>query len=346
MKKIKDDSFFKSVRDFLTVYLPKQRKLSDNTLKSYKTALNQFVDFLVSERVRPIVKITFDDFTVETVHAYLDWLQDNRKCTGTTRNQRLMALRSFANYCSVTDIANVRLKLDIDNVPVQKIPGKVVDHLSEDAMKTLLSLPDMKNYWGLRNGFFMILLYDTAARCQEMLDLKLNNFVLDRGAPYVWLTGKGDKPRTVPLMEKTVGHLSRYLNFFHPSDTRHADDFLFYTVSHGHRHQMSADTVARFIRDYGREAHKQNSAVPSHVHPHQFRHSRAIHLYRSGVPLALLADYLGHASVTTTSIYAFADLEMKSNALRKASHVATSADEETAVWENDEDMVKRLYCMK
>ncbi len=346
MKKIKDDSFFKAVRDFLTVYLPKQRNLSANTVKSYKVALNQFVDFLVSERAIPIVKITFNDFTAETVNAYLDWLQSTRKCGGTTRNQRLMALRSFAKYCSVTDITNIYLKIDIDNVPIQKILGKVVEHMSEDAMKTLLSLPDTRSYWGLRNGFFMILLYDTAARCQEMLDLKLSDFVLDRKSPYVWLTGKGDKPRTVPLMEKTVEHLQRYLNSFHPSDTRQTDDLLFYTVSHGHRHQMSADTAARFIRDYGREAHKQNASVPPHVHPHQFRHSRAIHLYRSGVPLALLADFLGHANVTTTSIYAFSNLEMKGDALRKANNLTTVADRKSAIWENDEDMIKRLYCMK
>ena len=346
MKKVKDDSFFKSVRDFLTIYLSRQRKLSENTITSYKTALNQFVDFLIYERKKPIVKITFDDFTSETVNAYLDWLQESRKCSGTTRNQRLMALRSFANYCSVTDVANVRMKLDIENVAFQKIPGKIVDHLSEDAMKTLLSLPDMKNHWGLRNGFFMILIYDTAARCQEMLDLKLKDFVLDRGAPYVCLTGKGEKPRTVPLMEKTVEHLHRYLNFFHPAGTRCSDDFLFYTVTHGHRHQMSADTAARFIRDYGREAHKQNSAVPAHVHPHQFRHSRAVHLYRSGVPLTLLAEYLGHVSVTTTSIYAFADTDMKSKALQKANRTDNTDSVETAFWENDEDMIKRLYCMK
>jgi site-specific recombinase XerD len=339
--KIKDDSFFKSVRAFLTIYLPRQRRLSANTVTSYKTALNQFVDFMVCECGKPITKITFDDFTAENVNAYLDWLQESRKCGGTTRNQRLMALRSFAYYSSITDVANVRVKLDIDSVPFQKTPGKIVDHLSMDAMKTLLALPDMKNHWGIRNGFFMILMYDTAARCQELIELKLRDFVLDQGTPYVCLTGKGDKSRTVPLMEKTVEHLHRYLYFFHPVDTRCADDHLFYTVSHGHRHHMSADTVARFIRDYGREAHKNNSAVPPHVHPQQFRHSRAIHLYRSGVPLPLLAEYLGHANVTATSIYAFADTDMKNDARRKANR-----GNKAAIWESDEDMVKRLYCMK
>lgn len=344
--KIKDDSFFKTVRDYLTIYLPRQRRLRPNTITSYKSALNQFIDFLSQECGMPIAKITFEHFTADNVNAYLDWLQEKRKCSPSTRNQRLMALRSFANYCAMSDISNVYLSIDIDDVPIQKVPGKVVDYLTEDAMKDLLSLPNMKNHWGLRNGFFMILMYDTAARCQEMIDIKVGDFVLDQGAPYVYLTGKGEKPRTVPIMEKTVEHLRRYLNYFHSADTRCNEDSLFYTVIHNQRHPMSPDTVAYFIRNYGREARKKNPNVPAKVRPHQFRHTRAIHLYRSGVPLSLLAEYLGHAQMSTTKIYAYADTEMKSKALQKANPNMGGADQESPIWENDADMIKRLYCLK
>jgi len=344
--KIKDDSFFKMVRDYLTIYLPKQLCSRPNTLKSYKTALNQFVDFLTQEQCISIVKLTFEDFTAKNVNAYLDWLQEKRHCSSSTRNQRLMALRSFANYCKISDIANVYLKIAIDDVVIQKVPGKVVDFLTEDAMKTLLALPDMKNHWGLRNGFFMLLMYDTAARCQEMLDIKIGDLILDHGTPYIYLIGKGEKPRSVPLMEKTVEHLRRYLNFFHPIDSRCNDDFLFYTVIHKQRHQMSPDTVARFVKNYGREARKENPHVPLKVHPHQFRHTRAIHLYRSGIPLPLVGEYLGHANTSTTKIYAYADTEMKSEALKKATSKNTAISDVLAVWEGDDNIIKRLYCLK
>ena len=155
MKPIKDDSFYKSMHDYLKIYLPKQRKLSNNTIKSYKGALDQFLDFLTDVKKIPEVNITIEDLNRENVTAYLDWLQETRNCSSTTRNQRLMALRSFAKYCSIVDVANIYLRLEVNKVPIQNVPGKIVDFLSEDAMQTLLSVPDMKSHFGLRNGFFM-----------------------------------------------------------------------------------------------------------------------------------------------------------------------------------------------
>ena len=109
MKTIKDDSFYRSMHDYLKIYMPKQRKLSENTVKSYKGALDQFLDFLTDVKKIQEVKITLEDLNRENVTAYLDWLQEERHCSSTTRNQRLMALRSFAKYCSITDVANIYL---------------------------------------------------------------------------------------------------------------------------------------------------------------------------------------------------------------------------------------------
>ena len=83
---------------------------------------------------------------------------------------------------------------------------------------------------------------------------------------------------------------------------------------------MSPDTVAYFLRQYALEANKINSNCPAHVHPHQFRHTRAIHLYRSGVPLSILSEYLGHEYESTTRIYAYASPEMKAAAISKTSN--------------------------
>jgi integrase/recombinase XerD len=68
-------------------------------------------------------------------------------------------------------------------------------------------------------------------------------------------------------------------------------------------------------------------SVPEKVHPHLFRHASAIHLYRSGMPLPLLSEFMGHADVQTTTIYAYADTEMPA-------------------WQNDEDFIRRLYGLK
>jgi len=345
MKKIENDSFFKAMHDYLKIYMPKQRKLSENTVKSYKGTLNQFLDYLTDIKHIPMVKITLDDLNRENVTTYLDWLQKDRNCSATTRNQRLMALRSFAKYCSITDVENIYLRLEVNKVPIQNTAGKIVDFLSEDAMHTLLSIPDTKSHFGLRNGFFMFLMYDTAARCQEMLDIRLKDLVIDTKYSYVYLHGKGEKLRPVPLMDKTVAHLNKYMKYYHPEETRHPDDNLFYTVIKGKRDAMSPDTVAYFLDRYASKAHKINANCPAHVHPHQFRHTRAIHLYRSGVPLPILQELLGHKNENTTRIYAFASPEMKAESIFKASNPDTVPNVEKMMWTGEKEMIRKLYCL-
>lgn len=96
------------------------------------------------------------------------------------------------------------------------------------------------------------------------------------------------------------------------------------------------------FRRYGETARWACPEVPERVHPHQLRHSRAMHLYRAGMPLVLLSEFLGHADVNTTRIYAWADTEMKRQAIQKVSK-ATAEDSIEPIWANDEEMIKRLY---
>lgn len=93
---------------------------------------------------------------------------------------------------------------------------------------------------------------------------------------------------------------------------------------------------------YGEMARRACPEVPERVHPHQLRHSRAMHLYRAGMPLVLLSEFLGHADVNTTRIYAWADTEMKRQAIQKVSKV-TEGDTIEPIWANDEELIKRLY---
>ena len=254
-----------------------------------------------------------------------------------------MALRSFFHYAGLTDISCISVEMEIAKVPIKKTKGKIVEFLSENALKSLLETPDVKTKIGLRNRFFMILMYDTAARCQELLDLKLRDFVLDNNKPYVYLTGKGGKQRSVPLLSKTVKHYEQYLKSFHTEQTS-GDDYIFYTVSHNQRHQMSADTVLAFMKKYGEQARKGCHEVPMRVHPHQLRHTRAMHLYRSGWPLPFVSELLGHAKITTTNIYAYADVEMKRIALERADLPTAPSENDYSVphWQDDEEMILKL----
>lgn len=342
--KYQDVEFLETVRDFLTVYLPKQRRFSQNTVRSYRMALNLFFDYLREQQNISLHDLSFQLLNKDNVSGFVRWLQEKRNCSDTTCNQRLMAIRSFARYSALSDPANIYVQADIGKVPVKKCESKVVEFFSDAALKALLEQPDRSTRTGARNSCFMILMYDTAARCQEMLDLRLKDLMLDGNSPFVYLTGKGSKTRTVPLMKKTVSHLLIYLDHFHPD--RNKNDYLFYTVIHGTHCQMSPDTVAAFLKKYAASARKVCDDIPPSVHPHQFRHTRAIAWYRNGVPLILVSELLGHADVNTSQVYAYADTEMKRAAISKA--LGTDADAEknendNTRWKGDDELLKKLF---
>lgn len=93
-----------------------------------------------------------------------------------------MAIRSFAKYAAISDPANIYLQAEIAKVPVRKCQSKVVEFFSDNALKALLEQPDRSKKTGLRNSCFMILMYDTGARCQEILDLRIKDLVLNEKA--------------------------------------------------------------------------------------------------------------------------------------------------------------------
>ena len=335
--------FFKIVRDFLLDYLPIQRNYSTNTVKSYRDTLKIFIEFLREVKHIKLADITFSTFNKNIIIEFLEWLQTKRNCSATSRNHRLTVLRSFFQYAAEQDCTLISLSLTLQKeVKSQKHAGKMVGYLSEAALKALLEQPDTTTRIGLRNSVFMVLMYDTGARCGEILNLRICDLKFKTSNAEVYLLGKGRKPRLAPLLPKTVAHIERYLREFHPDCRLDSEDYLFYTVIHGKRNKISADTIAAFMKKYGEMAKLICPETPEHIHPHMMRHTRAMHYYREGMPLVLLSEYLGHADPQTTRVYAFADTQMKRAAMEKAEPNQRNTPEPAAIWVNDENMILRL----
>jgi len=147
-------------------------------------------------------------------------------------------------------------------------------------------------------------------------------------------------------MDKTVSHLSIYLSRFHVNSKD--KDNVFYIERKGNLTAMSSDNVEKFVKKYGKEARNKNSEVPDHLYPHMFRHSRSMHLYRNGMPLPLLAEFLGHAQMETTiEYYANADVTMKKEAISKATKDMNMNsifnNKPDIEWGDDNEMLKKLY---
>jgi len=348
MKKHYDVEFFTTIRDFITVFLPKQKCCSPLTIKSYRETITLLLEFLKQTKNIPYSKIVFTLFDYSLITEFLEWVENSRNCSTSTRNQRLAVLKSFFKYAGIRNPARIACSIEISNIPSKKAPATIVDFLSESALKSLLQQPDTTKKRGIRDQFFMILMYDVAGRIQEILDLSVGDIAVGSRHPYVRITGKGSKQRLVPLMEKTVKHFQYYLELFHPVEKRSYDDPLFFTIVHGKRHRMSPDNASSFMMRYGKSAKEVCSEVPDRVHPHQLRHSRSIHLYRGGMPMPLLAEFLGHADIKTTNVYAYADTEMKRIAIRAATNPNNAFETELPAWktENDEELLKVLFGLK
>jgi len=349
MKKIKDDGLFKMLNDFLNVYLPDQKCVSANTIKSYRETVNLLLDYISQEKGVRLHDLTFAKINSSTIFEFLDWLEHERKCGLSTRNQRLSCIRSFYKYASVMDYMLMAYRNEILKVPLKKNDSNesIIKYMSENAVQAILRQPDTHTKKGVRDQFFMILMYDSGARDREILDMRLKDFEADTKNPCIHLTGKGNKKRSVPVMAKTVEHFKQYIKLFHCEQD--VERYLFYTVQHGMIQPMSDDNVARFMTIYCDKAKNECNEVPLRITPHMWRHSRSVHLYRAGMPLPILSEWLGHAQLESTRIYAYADTEMKRVAINKA----TGADSplkntEVAIWKegDSDDLIKRLYRIK
>lgn len=336
------NDFFNAIRSYLLEYIPNQRCFSENTVRSYRQALNLFVLYLREVQGIAVKNINFEAMGRELILDFLDWLETERHCGTSTRNQRLMVLRSFFDYAGKLDCTQIALSAIVKNVPTKASQSKVVEFLSEPALEALLKQPEPSKRTGFRNLFFMVLMYDTAARCGELLHMKIRDLRINVQHPIAYLHGKGRKTRTVPLLARTVQHYERYLQTFHSGEAFDSEKPLFYTTIHGLQQSMSPDTVALFLKQYGESACGVCPEVPAHIHAHMLRHTRAMHLYRQGMPLMLLAEFLGHASEETTRIYAYADTEMKRAAIEKADIVRNDSSPIAPVWVDDEAMILKL----
>jgi site-specific recombinase XerD len=338
-------TFLGTVHDYLSVYLPDRRNLSPHTIESYRETLNQLVDFIKEYHKVPLLDLAFEMLTAEAITAFLDAAERERGISISSRNNRLAAVKAFVKYAASRNIAYAAVLEEMNKVSVKK-PNKAVtiDYMSMEAISAIVEQTDLSSPLGLRDRTMLILLYDTGARIQELVGIKLKDLRLGK-SPTVTVLGKRSKVRTIPLMARTVEYLKKYIAEHHNGVPVVSDAPLFYSEMHGERFALSDRRVRYILKNYADKAREVCSEVPENVHPHMFRHSRAMHLYQSGMDLTLVSEWLGHADLETTRVYAHADTEHKRAAIAKATPINSpltkklNSDRFTIT---DEETIKRL----
>jgi site-specific recombinase XerD len=345
---LKANDLFMLIRDYFKNYLPAIRKSSPNTIRTYQVALEQLLDYIKENRSISLYYITLDMIDRNTVTSYLVYLDTVKGCSITTRNHRLNCIRCFLKYAASCNIGAAVQWNEIQSIKRVRGETKPVEHLRIEAVEAILAQPNTSTQKGLRDMFLMLFLYQTGARVQEMVDVRIKDISFGDVA-VATLRGKGSKVRCIPLREMLMAHLGKYMSVFHPGTDPYSDDYLFYTTHNRKRGRMCEDNVRRLVQKYGQMAREKLPQIPENVHPHLFRHSRAMHLYQNGVALPLVSQWLGHSRLDTTLIYAHADTEQKRKAIEKAIPEESTlkqflnSDRYTL---DDEETIKQLYGLR
>lgn len=334
---MKKADFPKAVSDFLSVYLPSQRNFSKNTISSYCDTMRLFLRYCVEEKGYAIERLTLKQVNCTFILSFMTWLEKERHSSASTLNQRLACIHSFFRFVQMSYPEELDQAQQILSIPFRKKPIPAIGYLNTDDIKTLLSQPDRHTRTGRRDLTLLSLLYDSGARVQELADLTVASIRLEVPAK-VTLLGKGNKVRVVPLMKNTVLLLRGYLAENH-LDTPHKLQYPLFTNQRNEK--LTRAGICYILKKYAILASKsyEHFPDPKSITPHVLRHSKAMHLLEAGVNIIYIRDILGHLDVSTTEVYARANMAMKQAALEKVSHISSC---ELPSWATDSSLLDWL----
>lgn len=332
MKNITDLARY--LTSFFTEYLSGIRNLSKNTIRAYRDTFRLLLVFYREVYAIPPEKLVIKKMNDKTIIQYLDWLQKERKCTNSTRNQRLAAIHTFFRYLQLQNPENLLLCQKILLIPFKKAQKTIIQHLTTEQTKRLLEQPDVRKRGGRRDMVLLSVLYDTGARVQEICDLRVRDVRLESPA-LITLTGKGCKTRQVPLLGNTVNLLQNYMEEHGLHRNGKQDMPLFYNQRYA---ALTRGGITHILQKYADKIKCPD--IPSKITPHILRHSKAVHLLQAGINIILIRDILGHVSVQTTEMYARVDMETKRKALENSYSNMTPGD--MPDWNQDENLLDFL----
>lgn len=336
MKQLTD--FARLLSGFLNNYLPHEKGVSMHTVKSYSYTFILFIKYMHDIRSVPATRLAFQLLNKEVVVGFLDWIQKERGCGEATRNQRLAAISSFIKYAEYMNPGHLFDCQQILSIPAKKTESKVINYLNLDGMKLLLQQPDTHKAKGIRDLALLSLMYESAARVQEIIDLTPASLFVTNKPYRVILYGKGNRYRSIPLPDKEVELLRHYMSQNGLLNRENVQKPLFPNYQ---GQKMTRNGINNILVKYAKLANKKDpSLVTDHLSCHTIRHTKAMHLLESKVELIHIRDFLGHKSVLTTEIYARMNPEYTFEAVKNAYKNITAVN--IPAWEGNDELMEML----
>lgn len=270
------------LNDF-TDYLVTDKKVSKNTLQSYKRDISQYIEYLNSVGIEDCTEVTPDAYM-----NYTSYLQKIGKAP-TTVSRAIASTRAFYRYLCGHNLCALN---PAEKVHALKSVRKLPQILTGDEVKLLLAQPSDSDLKGIRDKAMLELLYATGIRVTELVSLNTKDVNLDVG--YI-ICRKQTRERIIPIYPRAVESLRVYINEARPLMTDDDPEALFVNTNGG---RLTRQGFWKIVKHYQNKAN-----IDKDITPHTLRHSFAAHLLENGADIKSLQEMLGHADVSSTQIY-------------------------------------------
>ena len=279
-------------------FLENDKKLSDNTLQSYKRDLKQF------KRHIEACEINYNHVKEEDIKDYIKELQEEGK-KASSISRCIASIRSFYQFV----LKRKKIKVDpTANIQSPKIEKRVPSVLTSKEVELLLDQPKDVDLKGTRDKAMLEFAYATGMRVTEIISLNIDDVNLEEG----YVTCKtGNKQRTIPLGTMSLNALKEYVDDARDVLIKNDDEkALFVNVNGG---RLTRQGFWKIIKYYKEQAH-----ITKDITPHVLRHSFATHLLQNGADLKAIQTMLGHSDISSTQVYMQFQDEGLKNIYKKA----------------------------
>ena len=281
-----------TLQAYFTDRLLCQRRVSPNTVASYRDAFRLLLSFMQQKTATPPARLELTQLDAPTIGAFLEHLERDRGNSARTRNVRLAAVHSFFHYCALRHPEHAALIQRVLAIPPKRAEKRTVTFLTPEEVNALLDSPDRATWAGRRDHALLLTAVQTGLRISELLGLTRADTQLGTGA-HVRTVGKGRKERVAPLTKQTVAVLRAWLR----ETTDQPETPLFPSRDGG---TLTRDAIERRLAQHVKTAQQAGPALRSkRVTMHTMRHTAATNLLTAGVDTSTIALWLGHEQECT-----------------------------------------------
>ena len=297
-----------TLQAYFTDRLVRQRRVSPNTVASYRDAFRLLLGFVHQRTGTPAARLELTQLDAPTIGAFLHHLEHDRGNTARTRNIRLAAVHSFFHYCALRHPEHAALIQRVLAIPPKRAHKRTLTFLNPEEVDALLAAPDRQTWAGRRDHALLLTAVQTGLRVSELLALTCADAHLGSG-PHLRAIGKGRKERVAPLTRQTVAVLRVWIR-----ETAGEHEGSLFPSRHGG--PLTRDGIERRLAKHVATAQRICSTLGSkRVSMHVLRHTAAMTLLNAGIDTSTIALWLGHEQERTTHVYLHADLALKQRTL-------------------------------